>query len=185
MRASLLVLAVCLLAGCSPRSNESAPAATEESPHSFRPPCCPDDTLLAGVGADGSSHRLTRGTMTVSGAWTACGYAAADLEGVSVTLLCGDGSRTVLVRGATPVAWDPAGSRLLLREAVADDDLRHFVLDVARGEFEKRGDRMQWILGERGDRFSGWRGDTVWFRNAFAPDRPPHAAVIPAAAGAL
>lgn len=176
MRSALVVLILLALAGCGARQEAEV---TAETGHSFNRPCCPNDTVLAGLTPDGASHRATRGTMTVSGPWSACGYTAADAEGAGATLLCGEGIENVVVRGALPIAWDPAGGRLLMREAAADDDLRHFVLDVGAGEFEKRGSRMDWILGERADRFTAWRGDTVWFRNAMSPDAAPTAVVIP------
>ncbi len=68
-------------------------------------------------------------------------------EGVTDTLIRVENRPPMLVPYATPIAFSPDGRLLLLRESAADDDLRHFVLDVASGAQPKPSDQRRRIGG--------------------------------------
>lgn len=63
-------------------------------------------------------------------------------EGSWDTLIQKDGKKVALISNARPVSFNPAGDVLLLEEAAADDDCRHFLIkptaDKTVPEFGKR-----------------------------------------------
>lgn len=71
-------------------------------------------------------------------------------EGGRDTVISRDGKVLASVRDAAPVSFGPDGTILLLREAMADDDSRHFLLNLGAGEFRKDPEkRREWVIGGR------------------------------------
>ncbi len=58
-------------------------------------------------------------------------------EGASDTIIKKDGKEIARIADAIPVSFSPDGTILLLHDAAADDDCRHFLLNVAAGEKPK------------------------------------------------
>jgi|GEM_PF-1359876 len=76
------------------------------------------------------------------------------------TVITKDGKVLASVRDAAPVSFSPDGRILLLCEAMADDDCRHFFLHVAAGEFRKDPqERLKWIVGGRYVTDAEWSED--------------------------
>lgn len=134
--------------------------------------CCPPDTILI------PPFRSARGivclfdTTYVSGdaRMRACMYDTPDEEGGAALVLCVDGALAEATLFVRPVAWDAAGSRLLVREAAADDDLKLFVLHVGGGQFTKTPQqRLATRIGRRGDAYRGWEDDALLLENFEEP----------------
>jgi hypothetical protein len=192
-RLRLLVLPlVLLLAGCSVTSvgvgmgggGFGVGASVSQPPRYVVPPkvyrrmelageeCCPPDTILI------PPYRSARGlacffdTTLVSddGSMRACDFEMPEEEGGRTTVLCVDDEPAVATYFMTPIAWEPGGSRLLVREAAADDDLKMFVLDVGDGQYTKTPEeRMATRIGNRGDVYRGWDGNDILLENFFDP----------------
>jgi Tol biopolymer transport system component len=76
------------------------------------------------------------------------------------TVITKEGKVLASVRDAAPVSFSPDGRLLLLCEAMADDDCRHFLLNVAAGEFRKDPrERLKWIIGGRYVTDAEWSED--------------------------
>lgn len=83
-------------------------------------------------------------------------------EGGADTRITKDGKPLAIVSGAKPVSFSPDGRILLLREAGADDDLKHFFLNLAAGEHEKTAEQLkngQHRVGGRAVVKSEWSPD--------------------------
>ena len=81
-------------------------------------------------------------------------------EGKVDTLIKKDGKLLAKVENAIPVSFSPDGTILLLAEMAADDDCRHFLLNVAAGEYSKKGSqRLNWIIGGRSVTKAEWSAD--------------------------
>lgn len=94
------------------------------------------------------------------------GYTATSVptgeEGGADTVILRDGKVLASVRDAAPVSFSPDGKILLLREAMADDDCRHFLLNVGAGEFRKDPEkRMRWMIGGRYVTSAKWSDDST------------------------
>lgn len=76
------------------------------------------------------------------------------------TVIVKNGKVLASVRDAKPVSFGPDGTVLLLREAMADDDCRHFLLNLAAGEIRKDPEkRMRWMIGGRYVTSATWSDD--------------------------
>lgn len=162
---ALSVLALAL-ASCSVRetSKEPAPAPTGNTS------CCPAETTLAEFEGVATPCTLTAELVSDDGTLRACNYRMTGIEGGSTIVFCGATGVLGSFAYSRAVAWEPRGRRLLIRDAAADDDLRLFVLDVGAGEISiPPNDRLRRIVGERGDDYRGWEGDTLLLENYFTP----------------
>jgi hypothetical protein len=73
-------------------------------------------------------------TLTSPGGLVAtCTKSADGAEGASDTLIRKDGKQVLRIPNARPVSFNPAGDVLLLIEAAADDDCRHFLIKPVAG----------------------------------------------------
>lgn len=83
---------------------------------------------------------------------------ATDEEGAYDTVIKKDGKEIARVSDARPVSFSPDGTILLLCEAAADDDCRHFLLNVAAGEKPKQCNELKRIGGR-------YVVDAVWSKD--------------------
>ena len=60
-----------------------------------------------------------------------------------------DGVVVAVVNGVRPVLFSPTEDVLLVREDIADDDLKHFLLDIGAGQFSRTEERASYVFGSR------------------------------------
>lgn len=167
MRCVLIFLGLALaLASCSVRDAAKEPQPTPTGNAS----CCPAETTLAEFEGVATPCTLTAELVSDDGTVRACNYRMTGIEGGSAIVFCGDAGVMGSLAYSQAVAWEPRGTRLLIHDAGPDDDLRMFVLDVGGDEIQiPPDDRLRRIVGERGDDFRGWEGDTLLLENRFSP----------------
>ncbi len=134
--------------------------------------CCPPDTILVPPfrGARGVASVFDTTYVSDDERMRACVYEVPEAEGGAALVLCVDDDLAMATLFVRPVAWEPGGSRLLMREAAADDDLKLFVLHVGDGQYTKSAEqRAATQIGRRGDAYRGWDGDTLLLENYAEP----------------
>lgn len=93
------------------------------------------------------------------------GYEAAGIpdkteEALMSTVITKDGKLVATIEAARPVSFSPNGGILLLADAMADDDCRHFLLNIAAGEYKKDEARWrEWKIGSRWHSIATWSAD--------------------------
>ncbi len=95
---------------------------------------------------------------------SAAGYRATPVEngdeGGRDTVITREGKVLASVRDAAPVSFSPNGEVLLVREAMPDDDCRHFLLNLKAKEFRKDPEtRLEWVIGGRYVTKAEWSED--------------------------
>ncbi len=84
-------------------------------------------------------------------------------EGTASTEIWEGKKKIATVPYASAVSFSPDGRVLLLHEAEASDDARHFLLNVAGGEYIKnQKDRLKWVVGNRYVSKTGWTKDSKY-----------------------
>lgn len=78
-------------------------------------------------------------------------------EALMTTSITKNGKLVATIDAARPVSFSPDGGILLLADAMADDDCRHFLLNVAAGEYKK--DQAKWREWKIGSR---WHSKATW-----------------------
>lgn len=82
-----------------------------------------------------------------------------DGEGEGKTIIWKKRIKVAEIPSARPVSFSPKEDILLLAEYAADDDLRHFLLDLGSGEFKKEGNRLDYVFGGRYVKGATWSDD--------------------------
>lgn len=94
-------------------------------------------------------------------------------EAAMDTIIRKDGKEIARITNALPIAFSPDGRLLLLHDAAADDDCRHFVHDVAGGE-DPKPFGMRRRIGGRWVSRAEWSGDGKYIifinKSGFAQD---------------
>lgn len=72
------------------------------------------------------------------------------------------------VPNSHPISFSPTADILLLKETGQDDDLRQYLLNVGKGEFEKDAPRGDYVFGSRYVTSASWsnNGKTLTLHNA-------------------
>ncbi|MDA7880969.1 hypothetical protein N9A94_01535 [Akkermansiaceae bacterium] len=70
-----------------------------------------------------------------------------------------EGHIIATIKGARPVSFSPTSDILLVREDVADDDLRHYFLNIGAGQFSRKAERAQYTFGNRFSSKAVWSDD--------------------------
>ncbi len=83
----------------------------------------------------------------------------ADGEPEGRVLIEKDGRVIATIKGVFADSFSPKADILLVKEAIADDDLRHYFLNIGEGEFKKEGDRASYVFGSRYATKSAWSDD--------------------------
>lgn len=92
------------------------------------------------------------------------GYTATFQEGKE------EGSGTTIIKNkkgeiiariadTSPVSFSPVADILLVKERMADDDTRQFLLNIGAGEFKKKGSRLDYVFGSRYVTKARWSKD--------------------------
>src|SRR6478736_5242577 len=82
-------------------------------------------------------------------------------EGQVDTVIRKNGKVLAHVPCARPISFSPDGAILLLDEAAPEDDCRHFLLNIAAGEYSKDdGSRLKWVIGSRYASEAKWSSDS-------------------------
>ena len=76
-------------------------------------------------------------------------FATKDGDPEGRVLIEKDGQIIATIVGVQAVSFSPTSDILLVREAVADDDLRHYFLNIGKGQFTRKGDRTSYVFGSR------------------------------------
>lgn len=107
-----------------------------------------------------SAHEATEPITMKSEAGFVATAVANGEEGGRDIVISRDGKALASVRDAAPVSFAPDGTILLLREAKADDDCCHFLLNLGAGELRKDPEkRRQWAIGGRHVISAEWSAD--------------------------
>jgi hypothetical protein len=78
-------------------------------------------------------------------------------EALMSTVITKNGKLVATIEAARPVSFSPDGGILLLADAMADDDCRHFLLNIAAGEYQKELKKWrEWKIGSR------WHSQATW-----------------------
>ena len=80
-------------------------------------------------------------------------------EGEGRVLIEKQGSVIATLTGVRPVSFSPTADILLVREDFGDDDLRHFLLNVGAGQYQRTEERNEYIFGSRYVRKATWSKD--------------------------
>lgn len=84
-------------------------------------------------------------------------------EGTASTEIWEGKKKIATIPYASAISFSPDGRVLLLHEAEASDDTRHFLLNIAGGEYIKnQKDRLKWIVGNRYVVKTGWTKDSKY-----------------------
>lgn len=172
------MIAALVVASCGTRSD--APPRGGADTTAADVSCCPGDTNLAEFEGVATPCTLQSELVSDDRRFRACNYRMTGIEGGMAIVFCGDRHVLGSHAYAQAIAWEPRGTRLLVRDAGPDDDLRLFVLEVGDGELMvPPADRLRRIVGERGDQYRGWEGDTLLLENHFQPGVVRHVGIPP------
>lgn len=97
-----------------------------------------------------------------------------DFEGQ--TFIEKEGRVVATLKGVRPISFSPTQDVLLLREDVADDDLRHYLLDIGAGQYALTIERNEAVFGSRYVARTEWSEDgrhLVLFDAPGLTDAPP------------
>lgn len=82
-------------------------------------------------------------------------------EATMKTVITKNGRLLATVEDSRPVSFSPDGRILLLAEAAPDDDCRHFLLNIAAGEYQKDWEKWRkWKIGSRYHSKARWSADS-------------------------
>lgn len=97
-------------------------------------------------------------------------------EGKGKTVISKDGKNVAEIPRSSPRSFSPTADVLLVREYFADDDCRHYLLDIGNGEFEIEGRRLDYVFGGRYVREAIWSADgkelTLRYREGMSDRKP-------------
>jgi hypothetical protein len=80
-------------------------------------------------------------------------------EGEGRVLIEKQGAVIATLTGVRPVSFSPTADILLVREDFGDDDLRHYLLDVGAGQYQRTEARNEYIFGSRYVSKATWSKD--------------------------
>ena len=86
-------------------------------------------------------------------------FAIDDGEPEGGILIEKDGQVVGTISGARAVSFSPTADILLVSEAVASDDLRHYLLDIGKGQYTRKGERKNYVFGSRYVAKAKWSAD--------------------------
>jgi len=87
-----------------------------------------------------------------------------------------EGRVIATINGARPVSFSTKADILLVVEDVADDDLKHYLLDIGKGQFTRKAKREDYTFGSRFSSKAVWSDDgkfLVLFDFPGITDAPP------------
>ena len=70
-----------------------------------------------------------------------------------------EGRVIATIIGARPVSFSPKANILLVVEDVADDNLKHYLLDIGKGQFTRKAKREDYTFGTRYSSKAVWSDD--------------------------
>ena len=87
-----------------------------------------------------------------------------------------DGRVIATIPGVRAVSFSPKQDVLLVREEVADDDLRHYLLNIGAGQYSRPEPRLDYVFGSRFVTRAEWSEDGKWlvlFDHPGVSESPP------------
>ena len=104
-----------------------------------------------------------------------------DVEPEGLILIEKEGRVIATIKGARPVSFSPVNDILLVVEDVADDDLRHYFLNIGAGQYSRNDEREERVFGPRFVSKATWSDDgkyLVLFHVPGIVDAPPASVTV-------